>query len=125
MMGLRYRGIRVQDLDRSLSCYTEWMGLKEHERRRGPHRGVWVLLRDPRTRQGLELNWYSVDSPYWKAYTPGEGLDHLGFHDSDPERTFRSLLGLGAEPALVPEQSLGIRGIYYLKDPDSNWVVLY
>jgi lactoylglutathione lyase len=124
-MGLRYCGIRVQDLDRSVRFYTELMGLQEQHRGRSPHGGVWVLLRDPRTHQRLELNWYPQRSPHATRYVPGEGLDHLGFHVSDPKRMFHHLVTRGAEPALVPSDQNGVRGIYYLKDPDGNWVELY
>ena len=66
-VGLRYFGIRVTDLERSLSFYVGVLGRKERRRGTMRHGGVWVLLQDPRTRQRLELNWYPPGSPYAAA----------------------------------------------------------
>src|SRR6266545_714131 len=80
-MYLKYVGIRVTDLDRSIKFYTELFGLKED--RRGDSRkfglGFWVVLRDDTTGERIELNWYPPGSKYATPYTAGEGLDHLGF----------------------------------------------
>jgi catechol 2,3-dioxygenase-like lactoylglutathione lyase family enzyme len=124
-MGLRYSGIRVTDLDRSVAFYVGLMHLKEIRRGRMRHGGIWVLLQDPRTHQRLELNWYPDGSPYAVPFEPGEGLDHIGFHVSDPKSTFERLVAAGARRALVPTDREGVRGVYYLKDPDGNWIELF
>ncbi len=124
-MGLRYVGIRVTDLERSLRFYCGLLGLKQVRAGTMHHGGRWVLLRDARTRQRLELNWYPPDSPYSVPYHPGEGLDHVGFHVADPPREFRRLVAAGASRALAPEDRSGVRGVYYVKDPDGNWVELF
>ena len=89
------------------------------------HGGKWILLEDPRSHQKLELNWYPDDSPYATPYTPGDGLDHIGFKVHDPASIFRKLLGKGAVPALTPTDKNGVSGIYYLKDPDGNWIEFF
>ena len=124
-MGLRYFGIRVTDLKRSLRFYVGLLGLKEMRRGSMYHGGVWVLLEDPRTRQRLELNWYPSDSPYATRYVPGDGLDHIGFTVKDPSAVYRKLVREGAESALAPDDKNGVRGIYYVKDPDGNWIELF
>ena len=124
-MGLRYTGIRVTDLPRSLRFYTECMGLRESRRGNGPHGGIWVLLTDPTTHQRLELNWYPPTSPYATPFRPGDGLDHLGFRVSDPAALVRRLRGRGVRPALLPQQRGGVPGVYYLKDPDGHWIEIY
>ncbi len=124
-MGLRYFGIRVTDLDRSLRFYVGLLRLKERRRGRMYHGGVWVLLEDPRSRQRLELNWYPPDSPYATKYTPGDGLDHIGFTTKDPAATYRKLISSGVESALAPHDKNGVRGIYYVKDPDGNWIEFF
>jgi len=64
-MYLSYFGIRVTNLDRSLKFYTELFGLKEVAR--GDNRklggGIYVLLRDEKSGQKLELNSYPVKNP--------------------------------------------------------------
>jgi len=124
-MGLRYTGVRVTDLDPSLDFYTRLMGLREARRGRASHGGVWVLLQDPRTKQRLELNWYPPGSPFSARYVPGEGLDHIGFRVPNAATAYRRLRALGARPALSPRDAQGMRGIYYVLDPDGNWVELF
>jgi lactoylglutathione lyase len=124
-MVLRYFGIRVTKLERSLKFYTELLGLRVMRQGRMRHGGKWVLLEDPRSHQRLELNWYPSDSPYATPYEPGEGLDHIGFKVQDAASTVRKLLAKGAVPALVPKDKNGIGGLYYLKDPDGNWIEFF
>ena len=124
-MGLKYFGIRVTDLERSLDFYVRLLGLKQLRRGKMYHGGVWVLLEDSRTRQRLELNWYPPDSPYATKYIPGDGLDHIGFTTKDPHSTFKRLISEGVEPALAPGDRNGVRGIYYVKDPDGNWIEFF
>jgi len=124
-MGLRYVGIRVTDLGRSVRFYSELLGLKEARRGRMHHGGYWVLLEDPRTRQRLELNWYPPDHPFATPFAPGDGLDHIGFHVTNPRAAYRRLRRGGARPALAPEDAHGVRGVYYVLDPDNNWIEFF
>ncbi len=126
-MFLKYVGIRVTDLDRSVKFYTSLLGLKE-EKRGSPHpdlnAGTWVLLRDVESGQRLELNWYPPDSRFSVPYVAGEGLDHIGFEVEDVEETFNELIEGGAEPTdLTPDQTYG--WIAFVKDPDGNWIELF
>ncbi len=89
----------------------------------GDPKSVWVLLRDEESGQQLELNWYPVGHPYHVAYTPGEGLDHIGFIVEDVTRTYHELLGNGVEPIIGPDETEG--WLAYLKDPDGNWIEIY
>ena len=123
---LRYCGIRTLDLERSLKFYSELLGLKVKRQGKMNHGGRWVLLEDGRSHQRLELNWYPEDSPFATLpYQPGDGLDHIGFKVKDPPALFRKLVAKGATPALLPEDKNGVKGIYYLKDPDGNWIELF
>jgi lactoylglutathione lyase len=124
-MGLRYSGLRVTDLDRSVQFYTELMGLREVGRRKTKEGSIWVLLQDPRTRQRLELNWYPADSRFSTPYAAGDGLDHLGFYVSDPAALVERLLRSGVRPALLPKDRGGVKGVYYVLDPDGNWVEIF
>jgi catechol 2,3-dioxygenase-like lactoylglutathione lyase family enzyme len=130
-MHLRYSGVRVTDLDRSLRFYTRALGLREVSRgdlsRFG--RGTWVLLRDPTSRQQLELNWYPKGSQFDVPFVSGEGLDHIGFFLGPvPARTlnriYQSLLRQGAGPTNVtPATTEGWVG--YVTDPDGNWIEIF
>ncbi|MDG6996069.1 MAG: VOC family protein [Nitrososphaerota archaeon] len=124
-MVLRYFGIRVTDLERSLSFYTELLGLKKLREGKMHHGGIWVLLEDSRSHQRLELNWYPSDSPFATNYVPGDGLDHIGFKVQDAASTFEKLVAKGAVPAFRPVDKNGVKGIYYLKDPDDNWIEFF
>jgi catechol 2,3-dioxygenase-like lactoylglutathione lyase family enzyme len=115
----------VTDLERSVRFYTGLLGLKKLRAGKMSHGGMWVLLEDPRSHQRLELNWYPEDSPFATPYAPGEGLDHIGFKVKDPASTFERLTAKGATPALAPEDQDGVKGIYYLNDPDGNWIEFF
>jgi catechol 2,3-dioxygenase-like lactoylglutathione lyase family enzyme len=109
-----------------LKFYTELFGLKEVAR--GDHRkydaGLYVLLRDQKSGQKLELNWYPENSAYAVPYTPGEGLDHIAFVVDDLKTTYNELLDKGVEPTSIdPSKSSG--WLAYVKDPDGNWIEIY
>ncbi|HTT73031.1 MAG TPA: VOC family protein [Thermoplasmata archaeon] len=123
-MGLAYVGIRVTDLDRSIRFYAEGLGLRERGRGTMGHGGVFVGLEDPTTGQQLELNFYAPDSPYATPYSPGEGLDHLGFEVEDARATIARLRGLGARVAVEPWLEAGKYWIGFVEDPDGLWVEL-
>jgi len=103
-MYLSYCGIRVTDLERSLKFYTGMFGLKEVARgdRTKHGAGVYVLLRDPKSHQKLELNWYPEGSRYGVPFVAGEGLDHLAFKVDDATKTFEMLVSRGVEPTDGP-----------------------
>ena len=133
---LSYVGIRVRDLERSLRFYQDLFGLREVARGDNSKQGggTYVLLRDSRSVQKLELNWYPGGSPYAVTYDPGEGLDHVAFRVEALEGFLRELAARGIErvpidPALA--EPAGARGtsswfhVEYVKDPDGNWVELF
>lgn len=124
-MVLRYFGIRVTNLEQSLKFYVGLLGLKRLRQGKMSHGGEWVLLEDPRSHQRLELNWYPADSAFATEYVPGEGLDHIGFKTQIPALTFNKLIAKGAVSALAPKDRNGVKGIYYLKDPDGNWIEFF
>jgi catechol 2,3-dioxygenase-like lactoylglutathione lyase family enzyme len=128
---LRYSGVRVTDLDRSVRFYTKALGLREVNRgdlsQHG--RGTWVLLQDPASHQRRELNWYPEGSQFDVPFTIGEGLDHIGFFlgpvpATTLRRTYERLLRQGAGPTNVtPATTEGYVG--YVTDPDGNWIELF
>jgi len=125
-MYLSYFGIRVRDLERSLKFYTEVFGLKEVAR--GDHQkygaGLYVLLRDIKSGQKLELNWYPEGSRHATPYTPGEGLDHIAFVVDDLKVKYKEMLEKGAEPTDIDPSETG-GWLAYLRDPDGNWIEIY
>lgn len=130
-MQLRYSGVRVTDLERSLRFYTKVLGLREVSRGDLSQygRGTWVLLRDPASRQQLELNWYPKGSQFDVPFVTGEGLDHIGFFlghvpAATLNRVYRFLLRRGAAPTNVtPATTDGWVG--YVTDPDGNWIEVF
>ncbi len=127
-MYLRYFGIRVTDLGRSLKFYTNLLGLKEVDRgtmgEHGGGRGEWVLLEDGTSGQRLELNVYPEGSQWNAPYEPGEGLDHIGFVVDDVPKTYEELVAGGAGPTEIdPASSEGEQA--FVTDPDGNWIELF
>jgi lactoylglutathione lyase len=123
---LKYVGIRVTDLERSVKFYTELLDLKEE--RRGNMKeiggGFWVLLKDEQSGQRLELNWYPAESRFNVPYVPGESLDHIGFVVDDVRKTFNEFVAKGVEPTeITPDVTEG--WVAHLKDPDGNWIEIF
>ena len=128
-MYLSYFGIRVMDLGRSLKFYTELFGLTEIARGDSTRfgGGAYVLLRDNRSGQRLELNWYPKGSRYDTPYSPGEGLDHIAFKVDDVKKTLQRLATKGVH-VIEPDASYSSREgawLSYVTDPDGNWIELY
>jgi catechol 2,3-dioxygenase-like lactoylglutathione lyase family enzyme len=90
---LIYVGLRVTNLERALRFYSGLLGLKKTGRGGGtkdwpPTR---VLLRDPKSGQKLELNWYPEGHMHAVPYVAGEGLDHVGIRVSDVVETLAQM----------------------------------
>jgi lactoylglutathione lyase len=127
-MHLRYFGIRVTDLNRSVKFYTDLLGLKETSRgsmsEYGGGRGDWVLLKDETSGQRLELNAYPEGSRWHAPYEPGEGLDHIGFVVDDVPAAYEKLVASGAGPTDIdPVSTEGHQA--FVIDPDGNWIELF
>ncbi len=142
-------GIRVTDLARSLEFYTKILGLEEIGRG-GDDDGRYVLLRDKRSGQRLELNWYADGNPFAAPFTPGEALDHLEVRVKSVPEILEYLKGFGVLPATkkVWANRAGVekfrsdprvasfmdqdvwafesgRSIAFIQDPDGNFLLLY
>ena len=135
-MYLNYIGIRVTDLDRSLRFYRDLLGLEMIVKGNNTEigGGVYVLLRDRKSRAKLELNWYPPGSVFASRYLPGEGLDHIAFRVESVAEMMDKLKAGGATDVELPEplRRLANEGadggkfhMGYLKDPDGNWIELY
>ncbi len=128
---LRYSGVRVTDLDRSVGFYTRVLGLREVSRGDLSQygRGTWVLLQDPTSHQRLELNWYPKGSQFDVPFVTGEGLDHIGFYLGPVPaaalvRAYQRLLRNGGGPTSVTPASTG-GWVAYVTDPDGNWIEIF
>jgi lactoylglutathione lyase len=121
-MALRYTGIRVTDLERSVRFYCAGLGLREVGRGRMSHGGEFVGLEDPATHVELELNHYPDDSPYATPYSPGEGLDHLGFVVPDARAAIERLRTIGVRVVVEPWHEEGRYWIGFVEDPDGIWI---
>jgi lactoylglutathione lyase len=117
-----YTGIRVRNLRRSLSFYTNAFGMRVVNRGTMPHGGKYVQLVGTGTDQKLELNWYPHGSRFYSPYRKGEEIDHLAFVVADVRKAYRELIQKGAKPAVPPEKSAGTE--VYVKDPDGIWIEL-
>ena len=122
-MYLDYVGIRVTNLPRAIRFVQDGLGLVKMRRGRMDHGGVWVLFKDPTSHQFLELNWYPRGSRYGTPFSPGEGLDHLGFRVNDLDKAGKKLVAAGARK--VDEiREHGKVVLAYYEGPDGLWIEL-
>src|SRR5438093_5156697 len=91
-------GIRVTNLERSIEFYTKVFDLEQIDRG-GDDEGKYVLFRDRRSGQRLELNWYAERSPFWTPYVSGEALDHFEVRVRSVPETLERLKKFGIAPA--------------------------
>ena len=126
-------------MEKSLKFYCDVLGLKETARGGSKEQGgCYVLLRDPRSGQKLELNWYSPDpkkSLFGSPYVLGEALDHLEVRVESVPETLTRLEKLGVKAVdMRPyfdanEYPYGTNAkghrMAFIKDPDGIQICLY
>lgn len=142
-------GIRVTDLDRSIKFYTSLLDLVELKQVRDDDSG-YVLFKDRRSGQRLELNWYAPESPFYAPFVPGEGLDHIEVRVRDVRAFLEKLRARGIHPVnrelwvnpaavaamkaqpdggSILQQEIWVsssgHAIAYIPDPDGNLICLY
>ena len=122
-MSFMYTGIRVQDLRRSLTFYTKVMGFKKVHRGRMRAGGIFVQLKQPRSSQVLELNYYPRRTKYYQRFKSGSELDHLAFWERDVDRKYEVILANGGSKAIAPFLEGSFR-LAFAKDPDGIWIEL-
>lgn len=115
-MVLVYAGVRVRDLDRSLTFYRA-LGMKVARRGTMEHGGIYVHLKSPGSPQVLELNYYPRRNRFYEPYRKGSELDHLGFWVEDVDACLEFLKGLGAKETVMP-WSEGRYRLAFVEDPD-------
>jgi catechol 2,3-dioxygenase-like lactoylglutathione lyase family enzyme len=133
----------------SVRFYTTLLDLVELKRAKDED-SEYVLFRDRRSGQRLELNWYAESSPFYTPFVAGEGLDHLEVRVRDVRALLTRLKAAGLEPVnrrlwvnpvaveamrRDPEQAAWLEKdvwvtstghtIAYVADPDGNLVCLY
>jgi catechol 2,3-dioxygenase-like lactoylglutathione lyase family enzyme len=91
-------GLRVTDLAKSTEIYTKLLELEELKRVEQPEY-AYVLFRDRRSGQRLELNWYAETSPFATPYVPGEGLDHIEVRVKSLPEMLEKLAARGIHPS--------------------------
>src|SRR5579863_9434322 len=90
-------GIRVTNLEKSLEFYKRILDLIELKREQDED-SAYVLLKDRRSGQRIELNWYAESNPFYAPYVPGEGLDHLDVRVKDVPGFLEGLARVGIKP---------------------------
>lgn len=91
-------GIQVTDMARSLDFCTKLLDLEQIDGA-GDDYSRYVLLRDRRSGQRLELNGYAEGSPFAAPYVSGEALDHFEVRVKSLPDIRKRLKSMGIQPA--------------------------
>lgn len=121
-MKLAYAGVRVRDLERSLTFYRA-LGMKVAGRGTMEHGGLYVHLKSPGSPQVLELNYYPAGNRFYEPYRKGSELDHLGFWAEDVDACLEFVKGLGAKTVIEPWTE-GRYRLAFVEDPDGICIEL-
>lgn len=125
-MGLLYTSIRVKNIKKSVEFYTKGMGMRALETRSRMPGELVASLIDRKTRQRLNLMWYSKKYKWYAPYkSNGVELDHLMFEVKDAKKSFGMLVKMGAPvamPLIERKTPRGSFAIGFVKDPNGIWV---
>jgi lactoylglutathione lyase len=125
---MTYTGIRVKNIEESLSFYTEILGMEVVEPLgpAPPTEGKVATLRSSGSAQLLELNWYPAGSRFGPPYANGEDLDHLSFECEDLAEAVKELEMRGVEIIVRPMEIGAEQGWNeaFVKDPNGIWIEL-
>jgi methylmalonyl-CoA/ethylmalonyl-CoA epimerase len=117
-------GIRVKDLEKSIDFYVKLLGMKiVGKGKLEQTKGEWVELANEKSGLTLELNYYREDSPYFREYQLGEGLDHLTFRVDDLDKAIEEAK-LSGYPVIDEHKLVNSRWVY-IEDPNGIWIQLY
>ncbi len=119
-----YTGIRVKDLEKSVTFYTNLLGMKILDRSTiAAAKGIAVNLVTEEGGPILELNWYEKGSPFDAKYAVGEGLDHLAFKVENLDAALAEAKKAGHP--VVQEVRAPTSRWAYIEDPDGIWIELF
>jgi lactoylglutathione lyase len=116
----QYTGIRVKNLQRSITFYTKLLGMKLVWRMKIPEtNGEIAYLKTDGSNQLLELNFYKDN----KVYKHGDEIDHLAFEVNNLDTALSLLAKRGVKRIYRIVKSKKSRWTY-VKDPDGIWIEL-
>ncbi|MFY9716927.1 MAG: VOC family protein [Thermoplasmata archaeon] len=118
-----YTGIRVKDLDATVTFYTTILGLSARSRNTiAATKGVVLDVVNEDGGHPLELNFYEKGSRFDTEYEVGEALDHLGFNVTDLDASVAAA-EKGGYPVVQEIKNDGSRWVY-IQDPNGIWIEL-
>src|SRR2546430_16161961 len=119
-----YTGIRVKDLDASVTFYTKVLGMKDLERSMvDATKGRSASLDTEEGGFVLELNYYEKGSRFATDYVVGEGLDHLAFQVENLDKALAEAKKAG-HPVVLDVKTATSRWAY-IEDPNGIWIELF
>jgi len=115
MFTFNHFNFNVLDLEKSLSFYSQALGLKE-ARRKTASDGSFILvyLSDEKTDFTLELTWLKDRK---EKYDLGESEFHLAFMADDFAAAYEKHKSMGI--ICFENKTMGI---YFIEDPDGYWI---
>ena len=117
---LRYTGICVKNLEKSLDFYLNTLGMELVVRIKNPYtNGEFAHVKSRDSEHHIEINSYAD-----KKYQLGDELDHIAFQVADLDEALLYLKSKGFEPVYEIIETEHSRWTY-ITDPDGIWIEIY
>jgi catechol 2,3-dioxygenase-like lactoylglutathione lyase family enzyme len=112
-------------MEESIKFYTEVMGMKLKDRNSIAETGGEVagLVNEDGGGSEIELNYYKEGSKYYEPYTPGQQLDHFGFHVEDVDEFLAEAKKLGYD-TVMEVRTVKSRWAY-IQDPNGIFIEIF
>ena len=120
--GINHLALVCSDMERTVDFYTKVLGMRVTWRMKIRETGGEIaVLKSPRGKQRLELNWYPPRGRY-RRYRQGDELDHIAFAVPNVDaflREHRPEFKVAMKPF-----NEGSDRLAYVTDPDGVWIEL-
>ena len=124
-MRFSHVSVRASDMDRSISFYSDLLGMEMEKRRPIPkNRAEIAFLRSKGSDFSLELTHYEDQVKFEQAEYMNRTFDHLAFHVEDLPALIEKVRSAGYSVTDAPFELSPGHWLAFIEDPDGTLIEL-